>query len=276
MELLIASLIGLLAGAHIATWGMYKDAIHEGFTYRRYSRSIVLGVVLALVWQSITEFDLTRAANMVVLFGLVYVAERGIGEFYKTFIRDEDQSKYFIPMQFHVFGRVVQSRRTRLLVGAGCVLVVLLAMVGIHALQQAELPFSGLVVVLLIGSIGGWISALGGAWKDAPLEGFETLKFLRSPLISLFYAFILALFTDTYLYIALAALGYTVATIETYKTFFFPSKPRGKFAGKPILYPDMLVRRMRFVPLYVAIWLAIIGAYAAAFAEPRNGLLARG
>ena len=33
-----------------------------------------------------------------------------------------------------------------------------------------------------------------------------------------------------------AAEGFTVATLETYKTFFFPTKPRGKFANKPILF----------------------------------------
>jgi hypothetical protein len=49
-----------------------------------------------------------------------------------------------------------------------------------------------------------------------------------------------------------ASLGFTIATLETYKTFFFPSKPRGKFAGKPILYPDMLERRKPFAVLYAA------------------------
>ena len=34
-----------------------------------------------------------------------------------------------------------------------------------------------------------------------------------------------------------ASIGYERATAETYKTFFFPSKPRGKFAGKPVLFP---------------------------------------
>ena len=45
----------------------------------------------------------------------------------------------------------------------------------------------------------------------------------------------------------MAGLGFTIFTLETYKTFFFPSKPRGKFAGKPILFPDMLRRRQPFV-----------------------------
>ncbi len=31
MTYLAALVVGLLAGTHIATWGMYKDAPHEGF-----------------------------------------------------------------------------------------------------------------------------------------------------------------------------------------------------------------------------------------------------
>ena len=60
------------------------------------------------------------------------------------------------------------------------------------------------------------------------------------------------------------AIGYTVATTETYKTFFFPSKPRGKFAGKPVRFPDWLEKRKRFVPLYVLIWLLVIAGFVAA------------
>jgi hypothetical protein len=66
------------------------------------------------------------------------------------------------------------------------------------------------------------------------------------------------------LLVTLAATGYTIATTETYKTFFFPAKPRGKFAGMPIRFPEMLRRRQRFVPLYVAIWAGVLAAIAGA------------
>jgi hypothetical protein len=71
----------------------------------------------------------------------------------------------------------------------------------------------------------------------------------------------------------MTCLGYTVGTIETYKTFFFPNKPRGKFAGKPIHYPEMLMKRKQFVPLYVAIWMMIIATSAIAFTQPHKGLI---
>lgn len=271
MNLCIAVLVGLLAGVHTSTWGMYKDSPHEGFTWRKYLRSAVLSTLIAAAWQAAIGFDLASAGARLVLFGLTYVSERGLVELYKTFLREEDQSKYTIPMQFHVKGRVVRSRRVRWAVAAGWVAVVVLVGAGLVALQRSHV--APLTAVLLIGSLGGWLSAFGGAIKDAPIEGFERLKFFRSPAIALAWSLVVACFTTGYLFVALCGLGYTVATIETYKTFFFPSRPRGKFAGKPVLYPRLLTWRHRFAPVYAGIWLAVLANFALAWSEPRRGLL---
>jgi hypothetical protein len=260
--------VGAAAGAHTSTWGMYKDAPHEGFTWRKYARSIVLGTLLGPTTAAITGLEATRAAGVVVLFGLVYAVERAIVEFYKTFIREEDQSKYAIPMQFAVFGRVVEDRWRRLAIAAGVVAVTLLLALWAASMNAASLP---LAVLVGVGSLAGWVSAIGGAWKDAPIEGFETLKFFRSPAIAGTFAFLVSHVETRMIVVALCALGYTIACTETYKTFFFPSKPRGKFAGKPITYPEWLRLRLRFVPLYVGVWTLVIAAFAIALTSvPRQ------
>ena len=261
---LLAAAVGLIAGIHTATWGMYKDAPHEGFSGRKYARSIVLATVIAVVIAGGWGLDPRRAADLVVLFGSTYAVERALGEVYKTFLRDEDQSKYFIPMQLAVFGKPVQSRGARLLAGAGYVLGVLALIVMVGWIDRTVPDPMPLWLVVLVGGLGGWISAFGGAWKDAPKEGFQTLKFFRSPFIATVYALLLSRLTDDLVLNALAALGFTIATTETYKTFFFPSKPRGKFAGMPVLYPDMLRKRQPFIALYAAIWLVVIVAWIAA------------
>jgi hypothetical protein len=272
MNEFLGLIVGLLAGAHTATWGMYKDAVHEGFD-ARYFRSVLIGGVVAVGLVYGLNIDMTRAANHVILFGLVYVLERVITEFWKTFIRVEDQSKYFIPMQFTVFGKV-QNRKTQLLSGAAWLTVVLLLITGLAWSQRLTPdPIPGWLAVGIAGSLGGWIAAVGGAWKDAPYEGFEWFKFFRSPFVALCYGILIAHFTDSLLIIALAGEGFTVATLETYKTFFFPNKPRGKWTGKPILYPDMLRRRQYFLPLYVGIWVAIVTAFVIAFRQPHLGLV---
>jgi hypothetical protein len=151
----------------------------------------------------------------------------------------------------------------------GHVTLVLLAGWAIHSFQGADSTLARPLRFFVLGSVGGWLSAFGGGFKDAPIEGFHTLKFFRSPLLAGLYALLLSRFTDSYLLAALGGLGYTVATIETYKTFFFPSRPRGKFAGKPILFPEHLSTRRRFVPVYFAIWTVVIAAFGWAFAGPR-------
>lgn len=264
MTTLLAALVGLLAGLHAATWGMYKDAPHEGFSRGKYARSPILGTILGVLVQGATGLDPRRAADLVVLFGAIYVVERTVAEIYKTFLREEDQSKYFIPMQFHVFGRVVRSRAARLVVGGLYTGLLVALVVGASHLEQDVAGRQPLFTVLLVGGLGGWISAFGGAWKDAPSEGFQLFKFFRSPALATLYAVGLFYLTDSLVAITLAATGYTVATTETYKTFFFPAKPRGKFAGRPVLYPDLLHWRRRFVPLYIVIWIAVAGSLAAA------------
>jgi hypothetical protein len=237
---------------------MYKDAPHEGFSRRKYARSPILGAALGAVLAAATGLDPRHAGGAVVLFGVVYAVERALAEIYKTFLREEDQSKYFIPMQFQVLGTVVQSRRARLIAGALYTLLLLGLVAFVAHLDRIAAGRYSMGVILLVGGLGGWISAFGGAWKDAPAEGFQTLKFFRSPVLAALFAGAIAGLTDSLLLVTLAATGYTVATTETYKTFFFPSKPRGKFAGKPVRYPEMLVHRQRFVLPYAAIWAGLL------------------
>jgi len=259
-SLAIALAVGILSGAHTAIWGMYKDAIHEGFSVRRFARSIVVGASVAVAIHVALGLSVHTAGALLVLFGLAYAAERGIVETWKTFVREEDQSKYTIPMQFSVHRVPVTARRIRLAAGAGYVGIVTACLVAIAHAGRGSVGGATTMKIAFVGLTVGSIIAFGGAWKDAPTEGFDVRKFFRSPCLTVVFALLLSLLTDSYLQIAVAAIGYERATAETYKTFFFPSKPRGKFSGKPIRFPAMLVWRQYFVPAYVGIWAAIIAA----------------
>jgi hypothetical protein len=267
MTLLWTVLIGAAVGAHASTWGMYKDAPHEGFTVPKYLRSLLLAALLAPLVARAFGLAPVDAASALILFGCIYSMERAILEAWKTFFRAEDQSKYAIPMQLAVFGRTVASRGARALFGV----LYLGAIFGGLALLSSYHPAAGtspLFLALTIGALGGWYSAFGGAWKDAPIEGFQLLKFFRSPLIAAFFAYLLFRLGATPAQGTFGAIGYTVATTETYKTFFFPSKPRGKFAGKPVRFPEWLEQRKRFVPLYVAVWALLLLGFVVALATP--------
>jgi hypothetical protein len=265
-------LIGLLAGAHTSSWGMYKDAPHEGFTFPKYFRSVIVATLVALAIDRFTGFGPDTFAHAAVFFGMVYAGERLLVELWKTFIREEDQSKYFIPMQFGVFGKPIESRGVRWAILAA-VVAVIVATIWLVTRLQAAYPNAPKWAVLLLASAGGWFSAFGGAWKDAPVEGFETFKFFRSPAIATTWSTVMSFFTHDWVFIGLAGIGFTVATIETYKTFFFPNKPRGKFAGKPILYPQILEKRKYVAVLYACIWAAVAAMLVLGFVGPRDGLL---
>jgi hypothetical protein len=262
--LAIAGTVGLLAGTHAAIWGMFKDAIHEGFEWRRFTRSLVVGAIAGVSVQAVLSLSLPNASALVVLFGLAYAGERALVETWKTFVRDEDQSKYFIPMQFSIGGVPVRSRGARLAAG-GAYVVALGFGVAVLVTLDASLPPAQLPVLVMVGLAAGTVIAIGGGWKDAPKEGFSILKFFRSPAMTVCYVLVLSRLTSSYLEAAVAAIGFERATVETYKTFCFPRKPRGKFAGKPIHHPEMLSRRWRMVPAYVAIWIAVLSAGAVAF-----------
>jgi hypothetical protein len=262
----IAALVGLLSGTHASIWGMYKDAVHEGFALGRFCRSMIVGALCAILIETWLRLPMDDAGTLVLLFGLSYAAERGVVEVWKTFVRHEDQAKYFIPMQFSIRGRPVKHRGIRLAAGAAYVVVVALCLGAIGLLDRAGPP--RLTTILLVGLVVGLIVAVGGGWKDAPKEGFDLVKFFRSPMMTVVWALILSRLTDSALLSAVGAIGFERATAETYKTFFFPSRPRGKFSGKPVTHPEMLRRRAYFVPAYVTIWVLVIAAGALALRVP--------
>lgn len=224
MDILIALITGLAAGLHNSTWGMYKDSPHEGFTWPKYFRSAIAGLIYGSIVWKLTGLDITTPAGIFLLWGSVYVAERGTMEVWKTFLRTEDQSKYFIPMQLHVLGRVVESKRDRYIAAffyVGGIALVAWGLISLWGMYKNGTFNWNPYLILILLSVGGWISAFGGAWKDAPIEGFETFKFFRSPAVAYFYAWLAANLTDNFVVILLCSLGFTIASIETYKTFFF-------------------------------------------------------
>ncbi len=269
-------LTGLTAGLHTSTWGMYKDTPYEGFTWPRYFRSTVVSTLLAFLLWKLIGLDPTTPSGIYLLWGSVYTSERAIIEIWKTFLRTSDQTKFFIPMQLHVFGRIVESKRDRYIAAffyVGGIVLVSWGLVTLwHMHQAGNLGWNPYVILLLL-SVGGWISAFGGAWKDAPIEGFEWFKFFRSPAVAYSWGWLAANLTDNFVAIALCSLGFTIASIETYKTFFFPSRPRGKFQGMPIGYPEWMEKRKPFVFVFIICWLFVIVAGVLAFMGPHEGLV---
>src|SRR5687767_10849705 len=256
--LVVAAIVGALSGTHAAIWGMYKDSIYEGFSPGRFIRSIIVGTAAGMLLQVALSLRLQNAASLLMLFGLAYAAERGIVEIWKTFFRTQDQSKYFIPMMFSIRGVPVTSRGARVAAGVGYIAVVALLLLALAQLDRDVTGPLTLAKSALAGLVVGALIAAGGAWKDAPKEGFQIVKFFRSPAVTIVFALPLSALTDSYLFLAAAAIGYERAAVETWKTFLAREKPPGKFAGKPKLHPEMRRHRRQAVPAFVVIIVLVI------------------
>ena len=239
MSALLWPAVGALTGLHAATWGAFKDSRFEGFHASSFVRSVCLGLLVSVPVGLLTGSDARE--QVLVLIGLCYASERLVTEWWKSFLREDPQDAYAIPMRLAVGGRTVENRAARYGVGLAIAAGLALVCVTGPGLQEhlPEMP-NGLQVV--VGGIGGWLTAVGGAWKDAPIEGFQRLKFLRSPVVATVWAVVLLPFTQDIVLLAIAAGGASVATIETYKTFLAGGPP-GKFAAKPVLHTCDGVRR---------------------------------
>jgi hypothetical protein len=232
MTLVAAVLLGLVAGLHTASWGAFKDSPFEGFSLARFLRSIVLSTAAAV---AIIASGVTSGLSVLVVVGLCVAVERLATEWWKAILRDDDQSAYTIPMRLGFRGRPVDSPWKRYAVGGAVVVGLVVAGWFVPILQGGVRPAPGWFSVL-VGGAGGWLTAVGGAWKDAPVEGFSGWKFVRSPAVATVWAVLLLPFTDSWLLLAAAAAGWSVTTIETYKTFLTGGRPPGKFGDKPVRF----------------------------------------
>ena len=256
-------LAGLATGLHAASWGGFKDSPFEGFRRRSFLRSPVVALAVALALVTVGPLEWVRTP--LVLVGLLYAGERLSTEWWKAFVREDDQAAYSIPMRVAVLGRPVDARLPRYLAAlavAGALALVLVVPVA----GTDGLPAWALVVV---GGSGGWLTAAGGAWKDAPVEGFSGWKFLRSPVVATAWALVLLPTVSDPRMLAVAAGGLAVLVVETYKTFLTGGRPPGKFAGRPLRFDaDTARERCRALHclVYAALAALVLGSVAAAVA----------
>lgn len=267
MMLAASGALGGVAGLHAATWGAYKDGPFEGFRGLSYLRSPGLGVAIALCVLG-PEPD---SPSILVCLGVVYALERLATEWWKAVLRDDDQHAYSIPMRLGYRGRPVDQAWLRHTVG----LLILTALAGLACLiaaAQTLLPDAPpWAVVLTIGGVGGWATAIGGAWKDAPIEGFSGWKFLRSPAAATAWALPMSTVTADWLVLALASAGLAVASIETYKTFLTGGRPPGKFATKAVRFRMHRTRRA-LACTHASLWAVLAVALPLALPDPLDGL----
>jgi len=147
------------------------------------------------------------------IFFLIMGIERLSSEIYKGFFRNEDQSKYLIPSRITFLGKYITSNG--LLYSVGVILVA-----GTLALLFLDVKIEGFIEFCIVSNCTGLAGAFGGAYKDAPFEGFKPLGFLRTPVV-------LLLTSPLFYFMGPVSLGFLIYMnlglerfiVEYYKTY---------------------------------------------------------
>lgn len=242
-------MILILSGLYTSLWGAFKDSPYETFKRKTFLRSVYFSLIIYIVLvYALGQQESVWNLSLVALFFLIMGLERFISEVYKGFFRIEDQSKYFIPSRITFFGKYVQSNMLRSAVGA-------LIIFGIFLLTFIDIPMVHVWQYALVSYLAGLSVAFGGAYKDAPFEGFDWLKFQRS-------GFVLLLTFPLFYMLKPISLGYLIFMniglerflVEYYKTYI-KRNMSGKFKPDTQRIQKYLDNREKF---HIAAWVIIV------------------
>ncbi len=253
-------LVAALSGLYTSLWGAFKDAPWEGFKPRTFPRSILLSLVLFAGLAAIpTLAGRVAGLGLVQLFFLVMGLERFLTELYKGCFRSEPQDKYFVPSQLAILGRPVHSRGLR--AAAGVVLVS-----AVFGVLMIGAPVEGFWSYLLVAYATGLLVSGGGAWKDAPFEGFQFFKFLRSGLTLAVASPLFYWLRDPGDPVALGILIYMNGGLERFLVEYYKTYIQRNMSGK--FRPDLpRVETRRREELHYLAWILILAVAAVAIVE---------
>jgi len=253
----VVLLVSSLSGLYTSTWGAYKDGPYEGFSSLRFPRSVFfsIGIALFLCYGPLSIGDRFRSVSLFNVFLLTMGIERMVTEVYKACFRNSDQTRFLIPQRMTLLGHPVESELFRMLTG-----VVLLA--AIFVIPFLPKVITGLPAFVAVGFLTGLFICGGGAYKDAPFEGFDPRKFFRS-------AIVLAAASPLIYLLGPLELGFLIYTfgglerllVEYYKSYVMRSVP-GKFRPELPRIEDWFFRNRQSLHLVA---LGLIGLLAALY-----------
>lgn len=231
MPTAILFVITAISGLYTSLWGAFKDSPYEGFKPKTFPRSVYFNVaILAVLYAMPMLHERVVALGLFQLFFLTMGLERFLAEIYKGFFRTEDQTKYFVPSRITFFGHHVTSDVARYFVGTVIVAAVF-AVVWIDVTVEQFLW----VAVTAYGT--GLLVSLGGAYKDAPFEGFQPLKFQRSGVVLAVLSPLFYFLNDPETPVSLGFLIYMNGGLERFAVEYYKTYIQRNMSGK--FRPDL-------------------------------------
>lgn len=248
INFLFATVLGLAAGLHAASYGAYKDSPHESFLLRRFIRELVFASGLAAV---LAVSGVSDGQSPFVIYLSAFALSRIATEFWKLFVRVEPQDGYRIPTQIHWVKGVVHNPVIRLALGCGF----LASIYGIYCLAKV-LPLEWPIALrgVVIGLSIGICEAIAGAYKDGSIEGFYWYKFAKSPTFGALGGLIASGHTDHPGFLLLAAIGSMRMFLELLFKIVVPDYTPGKFRSMTGPFTEWVALRRHFLLPYVVTW----------------------
>lgn len=221
---------GFVASLHNASIRGYKDSLWEKFEWIKFYRSVLFGIIGGVIayW---LYLEIKIQFKFVNLFLFSLGSAVLIVESYKWFFRLDDQSKYIIPTYFTWFGKVIERRWQRVIIG-----VIFSSFVMFLLWQLRQINFDYWFRGLMIGLIGGITTSGAGSFKDAPFEGFFIKKFWRSWWVDIIGGVIMAPVMPNNMVLLGMVWGWDRLWIEFYKCLWLRNEAPGKFKIKKIIY----------------------------------------
>jgi hypothetical protein len=250
MSMLTMTGLGVAAGLHGALYGAYKDSPHESFRWHRFMREIVFALAATAVLASCSPAATTQSAFTIYL--TVFALTRIVTEFWKLFVRVEPQEGFRIPTQIHWVAGVVHNPVVRLLLGCGFVASIYGCYAAFKTIPDGlPLTTKGLLVGLGIGTA----EAIAGGYKDGAIEGFSSIKFVKSPSFGMIGGLIASGHTTNTAFLLLSTIGSMRMFLELLFKMLAKNYTPGKFRAMTGPFKDWYIRRERFVAPYAATWL---------------------
>lgn len=248
LQLILFILISVAAALIVTGWQGYKDSPWENFVTRKFMRSYLVAILVGVAFYYLNTLKLLSFNNLGILLLTILSVERATGELYKGFIRKQSHPEYI-----KLFERLhIRFKSPKIRVITGILFTATLATAILILLTQFisyVLLLPSIMAGLIVGLIGGTLSATGGAIKDSQFEGFRFKKFIRSPIVGMLGGIILVRFTNNPLLLLLSVTGFERVVVELYKTFI-RRQVRGIFEGQKPKYSYWLKNRWIFIILY--------------------------
>jgi len=255
MPLSSAFAVSIISGLYTSLWGAFKDCPYEDFKPKTFPRSIYFHVIIFSALYFLPFFrDKFSQLNSIQIFFLVMGIERAVAEFYKGFYRTENLDKYAVPSRISFFGKYIKSDLLRYFAGT-------LLIAGTFSLSFLDYKIYSWWQFFIVSYSAGMAVAFGGAYKDAPFEGFSWLKFQKSSSVMGIVSPVFYFMGEIQLgFLILMCFGLERFLVEYYKTYVLRNMS-GKFRADLVKIKKQLDTREKFHYSALAIILGLVILY---------------